>query len=229
MIELPERQQNTIIDSLDFEKNKGLIPAIIQDSETKEVLMLGYMTKEALRKTFKTNKIHFWSRTRNKLWMKGESSGNIGLVEGFAIDCDQDTLLFKITRTGPICHTGERSCFSFQEEAELPITSTIFERIFEIINERKKTMPENSYVAKMITKGEESMLRKIGEEAIELILAGKEGKDQEIIHEAADVFFHVLLFLAEKQIALERVYRELALRHEKKTHNDIEGKEIRKE
>lgn len=198
----------------------GLIPAIIQDWRDGSVLMLGYMNQDALSKTLATKSVHFWSRSRKKLWEKGESSGHFLRVKDLFVDCDRDTVLVKAEPVGPTCHTGERACFFTRINAEAPTfegktraaAGGILERIYDTIAERKTVRQPESYVSKLLDGGVDRILKKIAEEAGEVILAAKNGKREEIIYEVADLFFHTLLVLGYHDITLDEVYQELALR-----------------
>lgn len=198
----------------------GLIPAIIQDWRDGSVLMLGYMNQDALSKTLATKSVHFWSRSRKKLWEKGESSGHFLRVKDLFVDCDRDTVLVKAEPVGPTCHTGERACFFTRINAEAPTfegktraaAGGILERIYDTIAERKTVRQPESYVSKLLDGGMDRILKKIAEEAGEVILAAKNGKREEIIYEVADLFFHTLLVLGYHDITLDEVYQELALR-----------------
>lgn len=200
---------------------KGLIPAIAQDYFTGEVLMMAYMNRDALEKTLSTGRAHYFSRSRSKLWLKGETSGNFQEVKAVYYDCDEDAILLKINQIGVACHTGERSCFfrrldkkseesgvRSQESANLNILS----ELFETIKQRKNASPEKSYVASLYAKGLDKILEKINEESGELIDAAKGGEKQEIIHETADLLFHAFVLLGQKQISLQDILDELKTR-----------------
>jgi phosphoribosyl-ATP pyrophosphohydrolase/phosphoribosyl-AMP cyclohydrolase len=198
----------------------GLIPAVIQDWRDGSVLMLGYMNQEALSKTLATKSVHFWSRSRKKLWEKGESSGHFLRVKDLFVDCDRDTVLVKAEPVGPTCHTGERACFFTRFNAEdsafegktRAAAGGIFERIYDTIVERKAVPQPESYVSKLLEGGVDRILKKIAEEAGEVILAAKNDKREEIVYEVADLFFHTLLVLGYHDITLGEVYQELARR-----------------
>ncbi|MCX7820264.1 MAG: bifunctional phosphoribosyl-AMP cyclohydrolase/phosphoribosyl-ATP diphosphatase HisIE [Brevinematales bacterium] len=199
------------IDSLKFDGN-GLLPAIIQDAISGKVLMLGYMNKEALIKTLETGKTWFYSRSRKTLWNKGETSGNYHDVKEIFYDCDEDTLLVKVIPSGPTCHTNNYSCFYRKiigsEGSQTNKASILFE-LYQIILERKRLNPENSYVAKKMREGIDRILKKIGEEAGEVIIAGKNGNKEEISWEVADLIFHLFLVLAYYDMSLDEVYDRL--------------------
>ena len=190
----------------------GLIPAIAQDAVSGEVLMLAYMNKESLDKTLSTGKAHYFSRTRDKLWLKGETSGNFQEVIEVLYDCDADTLLLKVRQTGSACHTGERSCFFRRLDTgqkEIKDASVIAE-LFRVIEKRKEANIEESYVAHLFSKGVPKIAAKIHEEAAELISAAKRDGKKEIIHELCDLWFHTLVLLGYKDINIEDVFKELS-------------------
>lgn len=197
---------------------QGLIPSVVQDWRDGTVLMLGYMNREALDRTLATGRVHFWSRSRNKLWEKGETSGNRLLLKDLFLDCDGDTLLVKAEPVGPTCHTGERACFftRLAKDAAPEAGKTadahggILERIAATIAARRRAPTPDSYVAKLLAGGEDRILKKVVEEAGEVVLASKGGKREDIVYEAADLLFHTLLVLGYHGITLEAVYQELA-------------------
>ena len=203
-----------IINEIKFDE-KGLVPAIAQDYLTGEVLMMAYMNREALEKTILSGKAHYFSRSRNKLWLKGETSGHFQHIKGIYYDCDIDTLLLKIEQVGSACHTGERSCFyremetSFKGDVE---RSSILEMIYKVIMDRKSNPQERSYVSSLFAKGTDAVLKKIGEEASELVISGKGGKREEVVNETADLWFHSLVLLGHLCIKPEEVYGELKRR-----------------
>ncbi len=197
---------------------QGLIPAVVQDWRDGTVLMLGYMSREALLKTLETKSVHFWSRSRNKLWEKGETSGHRLVLKDLFVDCDGDTVLVKAEPVGPTCHTGEKACFFTRLEPDGksggPKTSDawggILERLYQTIQDRKRSPKPDSYVSSLFQGGVDKVLKKIVEEAGEVALAAKGGKKEEIIYETADLLFHTLVALGYHDIAPEEVYRELA-------------------
>ena len=197
------------LDELNFDQN-GLIPAIIQDATSGEVLMLAYMNKEAAQKTLETGKTWFWSRSRNKLWQKGETSGNEQLVEGIFYDCDADTLLVTVKQIGVACHTGQKSCFyrSLKEGS----SKEILRELYEVILERQKEMPEGSYTAELFKEGLDKILAKVKEESDEVIDAAQNKENAELTYETADLLYHLLVLLADKGISLEDVAGELKKR-----------------
>ncbi len=199
---------------------RGLVPVVVQDAKTNQVLMLAYMNKEALERTLSTKKAHFYSRKRQRIWMKGEESGNTLEVEEIRVDCDSDTLLLRVNPKGPACHTGHKSCFYRNLEGEELSTAvskdlygpncSILERVYEVILERKATPErEDSYTALLFRKGLDKILKKVGEEASEVIIACKNKDRGEIIYEVADLFFHTLVAMGYFDIAPARIYEEL--------------------
>jgi len=219
VLQLNKKDIEDFIAKVNFEKGNGLVPAIVQDASNDRVLMQGYMNEEALRLTLASGKTHFWSRTKGRIWMKGEESGHHSLVQNAVLDCDNDAILFKVQQIGPVCHTGKETCFHKPIKAEEAqgVDAKLVERIFEVVKERIRKPTEKSYVSRLTAKGEDAVLQKIGEEATEIILAAKEDNAKEITHEAADVLFHILVLFAQKGIPLTRIFEELERRHKKKT------------
>lgn len=210
----------TLIDTIDWESSP-LIPAIAQECQSGEVLMLAYMNQEALQLTLETNLAHYYSRSRKKLWKKGESSGNLQHVKEIYLDCDQDTLLLKIEQEGGVaCHTGRKSCFFNRIDiCEAPSeiiheidAYSISDKIYHIIQERKLANPDTSYIASLFKKGENAILKKVVEEAGELCFAIKDNNNDDIIYEAADLLFHSLVALGYKNINPDLVKQELQRR-----------------
>lgn len=199
------------ITSLKFDE-KGLIPAIVQDIVSGKVLTLAYMNEESLKKSLETGETWFYSRSRQSLWHKGETSGNTQRIVDIIADCDGDALLIKVEQKGVACHTGSYSCF-FQSLKEGNISeenkSAILSEVYQVIMERKKTMPENSYVAKKLREGLDRILKKIGEEAGELIIAAKNANPEEIGWEMADLIFHMWLVLAYFDLSPDIIYDKL--------------------
>lgn len=196
---------------IDFSKfADGLAPAIVQDYQTQKVLMLGFMNAEALQKTMEGGKVTFFSRSKNRLWTKGEESGNHLLVKEIMSDCDQDTLLIKAKPLGPVCHTGADTCWSEKNHNE----DFLF-YLEEIINLRRKVAPEDSYVAKLFAKGINSIAQKVGEEAVEMVIEAKDNNDQLFLNESADLLFHYLVLLQAKGYSLQDVIGVLKERHSK--------------
>jgi phosphoribosyl-ATP pyrophosphohydrolase/phosphoribosyl-AMP cyclohydrolase len=210
------------IKDLRFDKN-GLIPVVVQDAENGQVLMLAYTNKESIEKTLSTGRTHFWSRSREKPWSKGEESGNIQEVKNIFLDCDQDTILVLVNQKGVACHTGKRSCFfrtieGIEESA--PAFGTIrsgrtLEEVYQVIEDRKRNPREGSYVSGLFKSGLDRILKKLGEEAGETIIAAKNENRDEIIYEIADLWFHSIIALAHFEITLKDIYEELGKRFNK--------------
>jgi phosphoribosyl-ATP pyrophosphohydrolase/phosphoribosyl-AMP cyclohydrolase len=221
VLQLDEKEIKSFIQKVDFKKGNGLVPAIIQDASTSRVLMQAYMNEEALRLTLASGKTHFWSRTKARIWMKGEESEHYSLVQNAFLDCDNDAILFKVQQVGPVCHTGEETCFfkPIKAEDRQAVDAKMLERLFEVIKERIRNPTEMSYVSRLTSKGDDAVLQKIGEEATEIILAAKENNVKEITHEAADEIFHILVMLAQKGVPLNNIFEELERRHKNKTEN----------
>lgn len=195
---------------IDFEKAGGLVPAIIQDVKTQKVLMMGYMNVAAFEKTRETNKVWFFSRSRNKLWMKGETSGNVLLVVDMKIDCDRDTILVKVMPQGPVCHTGDDTCWGEINE-ENP--TNFIQHLQSIIEDRKQSMDDNSYTSSLFRKGINKIAQKVGEEAVELVIEAKDDNKDLFLGEAADLLYHYLVLLSAKNLAVNDVIRVLKQRH----------------
>lgn len=194
---------------LDFEKMGGLIPAIVQDNNTNKVLMLGFMNEEAFEKTKETGKVTFFSRTKNRLWMKGETSGNTLQVVSMMADCDDDTILIKANPAGPVCHTGADTCFG-----EKNIEDIMFLKYLQdFIEQRRQEMPEGSYTTSLFSKGVNRMAQKVGEEAVETVIEATNGTEDAFIYEASDLVYHLIVLLTSKGLRLEDLVRELKKRH----------------
>ncbi|HEY6084909.1 MAG TPA: bifunctional phosphoribosyl-AMP cyclohydrolase/phosphoribosyl-ATP diphosphatase HisIE [Nitrospira sp.] len=199
---------------------QGLLPAIIQDWLDGTVLMLGYMNQEAMAKTLSTRSVHFWSRSRKKLWEKGETSGHKLIVKHLFVDCDRDTILVKAEQVGPTCHTGERACFFSKIDADGQASQEktresfggILEAVLATIRERRIHPQPGSYTSKLFEGGHDKILKKVAEEAGEVLIASKGGKKEEIIYEVADLLFHTLMVLGYHEITLDQIYRELGRR-----------------
>jgi phosphoribosyl-AMP cyclohydrolase / phosphoribosyl-ATP pyrophosphohydrolase len=197
---------------MQFNKNAdGLIPAIIQDNTTQKVLMLGYMNEEAFEKTQKDQVVTFYSRTKQRLWTKGETSGNFLKVKDIKIDCDQDTLLIKVEPVGAVCHTGADTCFEEENKDNL----FFINHLRQVIQERKNQIPETSYTASLFAKGINKIAQKVGEEAVELVIEAKDNNQDLFLGEAADLLFHYLVLLEAKNISLNQVIEILEKRHQK--------------
>lgn len=186
--------KNINIKKLDFEKMNGLIPAIVQDNKTYTVLMLGFMDKEALKKTLKDKKVTFYSRTRKRIWQKGETSGNYLKIVSINTDCDNDTLLIRVNPAGPVCHSGKNSCF-------VTIGFSIYD-LFKLIKKRKLHMPKKSYTAELFKKGAVKILEKISEESKEVVTACKKEGKQRLIEESCDLLYHLFVLLVNEKIDL---------------------------
>ena len=194
---------------MDFEKMNGLVPAIIQDEETGKVLMLGFMNREAYRKTQETGLVTFFSRTRQRLWTKGEESGNFLHLVSMKEDCDQDTLLVRVHPEGPVCHTGTDTCWGEKNEQPVMFLKTLQ----DFINRRHEEMPEGSYTTSLFRSGVNKMAQKVGEEAVETIIEATGGTDERLVYEGADLLYHLLVLLAAKGLSIEDLARELRERH----------------
>lgn len=209
------------IEKLDFEKGDGLIPAIIQDADNFQVLMLGYMNRQALETTLEEERVTFYSRTKGRLWTKGETSGNYLDLVDVQQDCDNDTLLILANPQGPTCHTGEQSCFyekSFKPKRKLEFLNDLE----KLIISRKKEMPEDSYTSYLFEKGIDKISQKVGEEAVETVIESKNNSKKKFIGEVADLLFHLMVLLAEKEVPLRKVVKKLKKRHKKGTHKHLE-------
>ena len=197
--------------TIDFEKMGGLVPAIIQDATTKNVLMLGFMNQEAYDKTVATKHVTFWSRTRNTLWTKGERSGHFLNLIDMKIDCDNDTLLVRVNPIGPTCHTGTDTCWGEDNESNPLLFLT---ELQDFINKRKQEMPEGSYTTSLFTKGINKIAQKVGEEALETVIEATNGTNDNLVYEASDLLYHLLVMLTEKGLRIEDVALELQKRHD---------------
>jgi len=196
---------------LNFEKLNGLIPVIVQDASTQKVLMLGFMNQKAYEKTLSEGKVTFWSRSKNRLWTKGETSGNFLVVKEILADCDNDTLLIKALPQGPVCHTGSDTCFDEINGTDISFLSDLE----QIIRRRRDEQPENSYVASLFKKGTPKIAQKVGEEATETIIEAMRGNKKSFIAEGADLIFHFLVLLVDQGISLQEIAEELKKRHKK--------------
>ena len=194
---------------LDFGKMNGLVPAIIQDNYTQKVLMLGFMNEEAYNKTVETGKVTFFSRTKNRLWTKGEESGNFLHVVSIAADCDNDTLLIKVNPAGPVCHTGADTCWGEKNEQDI----MFLKELQDFIDKRHEEMPEKSYTTSLFKSGVNKMAQKVGEEAVETIIEAYNGTDERLIYEGADLLYHLIVLLTSKGYRIEDLARELKERH----------------
>jgi len=194
--------------NLDFNKNKdGLVPAIIQDNTTHKVLMLGYLSKESLSLTLSTDVVHFYSRTKQRIWKKGEESGNELKVVSIKEDCDIDTLLIKVNPVGPVCHRGDDTCFE-----EINKSENFLDKLEDIIQNRKINPSNSSYVSSLFKKGTNKIAQKVGEEAVELVIEAKDDNDDLFLNESADLFFHYLILLQQKNYKIKDVLNVLKSR-----------------
>lgn len=196
---------------IDFEKVNGLVPAIIQDSNTNKVLMLGYMNEEALKETQESGKVTFFSRTKQRLWTKGETSGNFLHVKDISVDCDNDTLLVKVEPVGPVCHTGADTCFDEKNDSK----TAFIDHLRRIIKDRKNNPSDKSYTASLFAKGINKVAQKVGEEAVEIVIEAKDENKELFMGEAADLLFHYLVLLEAKGYELDEVMEVLIQRHNK--------------
>ena len=208
---------NTFESNMKFEEFKlngdGLIPVIVQDYKTEEVLMLAYMNKEAFETTIRTGRMTYFSRSRQELWMKGMTSGHIQYVKQLLIDCDQDTILAKVAQIGAACHTGNRSCFYrnlVKKEYHETNPMKVFEQVYHVIEDRKKHPKEGSYTNYLFEKGIDKILKKVGEEATEIVIAAKNPNPEEIKYEISDFLYHVMVLMCEKGVTWEDITKELA-------------------
>lgn len=196
---------------IDFEKCGGLVPAIIQDAQTKNVLMMGYMNPEAYQKTLETGKVTFWSRSRQCLWTKGDTSGNFLWLVNIKVDCDKDTLLVTAHPEGPTCHTGTDTCWGEKNESN-PLL--FLSELQDFIEKRHREMPEGSYTTSLFKKGVNRMAQKVGEEALETVIEATNGSDEKMVYEAADMLYHLVVLLTSKGLRIEDIAKELATRHD---------------
>lgn len=188
---------------------KGLIPAIVQDARTREVLTLAYMNRESLAKTIETRQTWFWSRSRNELWHKGETSGNTQEVVDLVADCDSDAIVVLVNPAGPACHTGARSCFDLPQNKDL---GALLVQLYELIESRQRERPEGSYTTYLFDKGIDKILKKVGEESAETIIAAKNDETNPLVSEVSDLIYHLLVLLVERGVSLDQIRDELAQR-----------------
>jgi len=196
------------IDTVDFDKNGGLVPAIVQDYRSQQVLMLGYLNRDALEKTLREERVTFYSRSKQRLWTKGESSGNFLELKGIKLDCDQDTLLLRVQPKGPTCHTGSDTCFDETNESQ-----HFLQYLQGVIEDRKANPKEGSYTTRLFEKGINKVAQKVGEEAVELVIEAKDDNRELFLNEAADLMYHYLVLLTAKGYVLEDVLQVLRERH----------------
>jgi len=214
---------------LDIKFNKqGLLPTIIQDAKSNEILMMAYMNRQSLEKTLETGITHFWSRSRQRLWQKGESSGNIQEVQEMYIDCDKDALLIKVNQKGVACHTGHKSCFYRpiirdkvdevriegieSKVSDMKNKSLVLQKVYQTIVDRKENPKQGSYTNYLFDKGIDKMLKKVGEESAEVIIAAKNAVEGELVYEIADLLYHLMVVMAEQNISLDKIYDEMERR-----------------
>lgn len=196
--------------NLDFAKMGGLVPAIIQDAETEKVMMLGFMNEEAYQKTMDSGRVTFFSRTKKRLWTKGEESGNFLNVVDMKVDCDNDTLLIRVHPMGPVCHQGTDTCWGEKNES----SSVMFlKTLQDFICRRYEEMPEDSYTTSLFQSGVNKMAQKVGEEAVETVIEACNGSDERLIYEGADLLYHLIVLLTSKGYRIEDLARELQERH----------------
>lgn len=200
------------LDRLKFDRN-GLIPAIVVDEVTKDVLTLAYMNRESLEISLREGTTCFYSRSRQTLWRKGETSGNIQHIVSITADCDCDALKIVVKKDGPACHTGSDSCFFHPVYRSDSLSEFSLERLYALLQGRKEEMPEGSYTSYLFAKGLDKILKKVGEESTEVIVAGKGGDKAETVYEIADLAYHVMVLMVEMGISVEDIHRELASRH----------------
>ena len=200
---------------IDFEKQGGLVPAIIQDNITNKVLMLGYMNEDAYEQTLKTGKVTFWSRSRQCLWTKGETSGNFLNLVSIKSDCDNDTLLVRVNPVGPACHLGTDTCWGEKNETNPLLFLT---ELQDFINKRHEEMPEGSYTTSLFKDGLNRMAQKVGEEALETVIEATNGTNERLIYEASDMFYHLIVLLTSKGLRIEDIAKELQVRHDPNWH-----------
>ncbi|MGJ7093078.1 bifunctional phosphoribosyl-AMP cyclohydrolase/phosphoribosyl-ATP diphosphatase HisIE [Vibrio hannami] len=201
----------SIIERINWDKVDGLVPAIVQDFQSSQVLMMGYMNEDALRKTAETENVTFFSRTKERLWTKGETSGNVLQLKNMALDCDEDTLLLKVDPIGPTCHTGTTTCFDAdkQEESQLVWLS----QLESLLAARKDADPDSSYTASLYARGTKRISQKVGEEGVEVALAATSGDKAELVCESADLIYHLLVLLQDQGLSLNDVINKLKERH----------------
>lgn len=195
-------------DDLKFDE-RGLIPAIVQDARTREVLTLAYMNRESLTRTLETEQTWFWSRSRNELWHKGETSGNTQRVVDLVADCDSDAIVVLVEPAGPACHTGARSCFDLKQTEDL---GTLLTQLYELIETRERDRPEGSYTTYLFEKGIDKILKKVGEESAETIIAAKNDDATPLVAEVSDLIYHLLVLLVARGVSLDEIREELARR-----------------
>ena len=200
--------------TIDFNKCGGLVPAIVQDAKTKNVLMLGYMNEEAYQKTIDTKKVTFWSRSRQCLWTKGETSGHFLHLVSIKVDCDNDTLLVRALPDGPTCHTGTDTCWGEENKQSEPDALAFLSELQDFIEKRHEEMPEGSYTTKLFRDGVNKMAQKVGEEALETVIEATNGDNEHLVYEASDMLYHLIVLLTSKGLRIEDLAEELHRRHD---------------
>ncbi|WP_333638609.1 bifunctional phosphoribosyl-AMP cyclohydrolase/phosphoribosyl-ATP diphosphatase HisIE [Tissierella praeacuta] len=202
---------SNVIEEIRFDNN-GLVPAVVQDIKTKDVLMLAYMSKESIKKTFEEKVVHYYSRSREKLWKKGETSGNIQRLKGFYYDCDKDSVLVEVEQVGAACHTGNYSCFFNKVLKEESQEINIIERLYSLLKNRKENPKEGSYTNYLFKEGLDKILKKIGEESSEVIIGAKNKNKEELVYEISDLIYHILVLMVNEDIFIEDIKNELIIR-----------------
>ena len=206
-----EMTLDTLVSRIDWDKVEGLVPAIVQDYTTSQVLMMGYMNQDALAKTFETGNVTFFSRTKSRLWTKGETSGNVLGLKNIALDCDNDTLLVKVLPVGPTCHTGTTTCWDGDEQEESQMVWLA--QLEKLLGERKSADPDSSYTASLYARGTKRISQKVGEEGVEVALAATSGDKAELVCESADLIYHLLVLLQDQGLSMSDVVDKLKERH----------------
>ncbi|EAS64154.1 bifunctional phosphoribosyl-AMP cyclohydrolase/phosphoribosyl-ATP diphosphatase HisIE [Photobacterium angustum] len=206
----------SLLTNINWEKVAGLIPAIVQDNASGQVLMLGYMNEDALQKTLDTKQVTFWSRTKERLWTKGETSGNVLQLKSIQLDCDQDTLLVQVDPIGPTCHLNTTTCFDSDESGAQPPSLVFLHQLEQLLASRKGADPESSYTASLYDRGTKRISQKVGEEGVEVALAATSGDKAELVCESADLIYHLLVLLQDQGLSLSDVTNKLQERHNKK-------------
>ncbi|WP_318443419.1 bifunctional phosphoribosyl-AMP cyclohydrolase/phosphoribosyl-ATP diphosphatase HisIE [Photobacterium leiognathi] len=205
----------SLLTNINWEKVAGLIPAIVQDNASGQVLMLGYMNEDALQKTLDTKQVTFWSRTKERLWTKGETSGNVLQLKNIQLDCDQDTLLVQVDPIGPTCHLNTTTCFDSDESGAQPPSLVFLHQLEQLLASRKGADPESSYTASLYARGTKRISQKVGEEGVEVALAATSGDKAELVCESADLIYHLLVLLQDQGLSLSDVTNKLQERHNK--------------
>jgi phosphoribosyl-ATP pyrophosphohydrolase/phosphoribosyl-AMP cyclohydrolase len=202
---------NTLSERINWDKVDGLVPAIVQDYQSSQVLMMGYMNQDALVKTAQTGQVTFFSRTKERLWTKGETSGNVLKLENIALDCDQDTLLVKVNPIGPTCHTGTTTCWDGDKQEESQMVW--LHQLEQLLASRKSADPDSSYTASLYARGTKRISQKVGEEGVEVALAATSGDKAELVCESADLIYHLLVLLQDQGLSMNDVVNKLKERH----------------